>query len=239
MKKTLQRFASAAAVCAVTLFVSAPAHAVFVARICNDLQCLGGDDFIIQDNAAGDTIAATGAINFSISAFGYSLLVNTAQSKPMVGSAGTPQLDLTFAATSTAATGNVFLYVSDTNFTLGNGSFVLTLGGTNSGGDGSVQGRAWGGTSNTEFQFSGANLLASIGPLTTAAFSGSATGPFAAASNPYSLTIGTTISRTTAGTSTGDLNLQISPVPEPSTWALMLIGPALVGFVAQRRRRKS
>jgi hypothetical protein len=239
MKKTLQRFASAAAVCAVTLFVSAPAHAVFVARICNDLQCLGGDDFIIQDNTAGDTIAATGAISFATSAFGYSLLVNTAQSKPMVGSAGTPQLDLTFAATSTAAAGNVFLYVSDTNFTLGNGSFVLTLGGTNSGGDGSVQGRAWGGTSNTEFQFSGANLLASIGPLTTAAFSGSATGPFAAASNPYSLTIGTTISRTTAGTSTGDLNLQISPVPEPSTWALMLIGPALVGFVAQRRRRKS
>jgi len=239
MNKTLQRFASAAAVCAVTLFVSAPAHAVFVARICNDLQCLGGDDFIIQDNTAGDTIAATGAINFSVSAFGYSLLVNTAQSKPMVGSAGTPQLDLTFSATSSAAAGNIFLYVSDTNFTLGNGSFVVTLGGTNSGGDGSVQGRAWGGTSNTEFQFSGANLLASIGPLTTAAFSGSATGPFAAASNPYSLTIGTTISRTTAGTSTGDLNLQISPVPEPSTWALMLIGPALVGFVAQRRRRKS
>jgi hypothetical protein len=50
--------------------------------------------------------------------------------------------------------------------------------------------------------------------------------------------MGVTISRQTAGTSTGDLNLQISPVPEPSTWVLMLMGPALIGFVAQRRRRR-
>src|SRR6185369_16100679 len=176
MKKTLQHLATTAVV-AGALFASAPANAVFVARICNDLQCLGGDDFIIQDNAAGDTIASTGAISFSVSAFGYSLLVNTAQSKPMVGSAGAPQLDLTFSATTNGAAGNVFLYASDTNFTLGSGTFVLNLGGT----------------SNTEFQFSGANLLASIGPLTTASFSGKATGPFAAASNPYSLTMGVTI----------------------------------------------
>ena len=31
---------------------------------------------------------------------------------------------------------------------------------------------------------------------------------------------------------------EITPVPEPSTWALMLIGPAFIGFVAQRRRRR-
>jgi hypothetical protein len=237
MKKTLQHLATTAVV-AGALFASAPANAVFVARICNDLQCLGGDDFIIQDNAAGDTIASTGAISFSVSAFGYSLLVNTAQSKPMVGSAGAPQLDLTFSATTNGAAGNVFLYASDTNFTLGSGTFVLNLGGTNSGGDGSVQGRAWGGTSNTEFQFSGANLLASIGPLTTSGFSATATGTFSPIANPYSLTIGTTISRGAAGTSTGDLNLQVSAVPEPSTWALMLMGPALVGFVARRRSKR-
>jgi hypothetical protein len=101
-----------------------------------------------------------------------------------------------------------------------------------------VRGRGWGGTSNTEFQFSGANLLASIGPLTGVTFSGTASGPFSPTANPYSLTIGTTVSRTTAGTSTGDLNLQITPVPEPSTWALMLMGPALIGFVARRRQRR-
>jgi hypothetical protein len=87
-------------------------------------------------------------------------------------------------------------------------------------------------------QFSGANLLAALGPFTTGAFSASASGPFAPASSPYSLTIGMQIGRTTAGTSTGDLNLQVSAVPEASTWALMLMGPALIGFVVQRRRRR-
>jgi hypothetical protein len=238
MNKTLRRLSSPAVALGVTLFISSPAQAVFVARICNDLQCTGGDDIIVQDNSAGDSIAMTGAISFTTTAFGYTLLVNTSQSKPVVGGAGAPQLDLTFSATSTAAAGNVFLYASDTDFTLGSGTFALTLGGTNSGGSGSDQGRAWGGTSNTEFQFSGANLVASLGPLTTTAFSANSSGTFSASANPYSLTIGTTISRQTAGTSTGDLNLQITAVPEPSTWALMLLGPALIGFVVARQRRR-
>ena len=237
MNKTLQRTSIAAAALACTLGASAPANAVFVARICNDLGCMGGDDVIVQDNSGGDSIATSGAISFATAAFGYTLLVNTSQSKPMLGSATAPQLDLTFTVTSAGSAANVFLYASDTDFLTG-GMFTLALGGTNSGGSGSVQGRAWGGTSNTEFQFSGANLLASIGPLTTGAFSGTATGPFSPAANPYSLTIGTTVSRATGGTSTGDLNLQVSAIPEPSTWALMLMGPGLVGFVALRRRKR-
>jgi len=239
MNMIAKRLSIAAPVFACALSASAPAHAVFVARICDDLQCLGGNDFIIQDNTAGDTIAAAGAISFSTTAFGYTLLVNTSQSKPMLGSATAPQIDLTFSATSGAASAaNVFLYASDTDFVLNGGTFALNLGGTNSNGSGSVQGRAWGGTSNTEFQFSGANLLASIGPLTTSGFAATATGAFSPTANPYSLTIGTTISRAAAGTSTGDLNLQVSAVPEPSTWALMLMGPALVGFVARRRSKR-
>jgi hypothetical protein len=238
MNKTLRRSSITAAALACTLGASAPANAVFVARICNDLMCTGGDDIIVQDNAAGDTIAASGAISFSVAAFGYTLLVNTSQSKPMLGSATSPQLDLTFSATSTGSANPIFLYASDTDFLLASGTFTLSVGGTNSGASGSDQGRAWGGTSNTEFQFSGANLLASLGPLTTSAFAASAGGTFAPTTDPYSLTIGTTISRTTAGTSTGDLNLQILAVPEPSTWALVLMGPALIAFVTRRRSRR-
>jgi len=236
MSKTFQRSAIAAAAFVCALGASAPAQAVFIARICNDIQCLDGDDFIVQDNSGGDVAAMTGAISFSASAFGYTILVNTSQSKPVIGSATAPQLDLSFVVTGSGA-GNVFLYASDTDF-LSGGQFALTLGGTNSGGSGSVQGRAWGGTSNTEFQFSGANLLSSVGPFTTASFSATASNPFAPAASPYSLTIGTTVSRTTAGTSTGNLNLQVSAIPEPSTWATVLMGAALVGFVARRRRRR-
>jgi len=234
MSPVSQRLFIAAGTFACALVASAPAHAILVATICNDVQCQGGDDVIVQDNSVGDNIGMVGAINFSTSAYGYTLVVNTSQSKPVVGSANAPQLDLTFAATSAGAVGNVFLYVSDTDF-ITSGAFNFTIGGTNSGVDGSVTGRAWGGSSNTAMQFSGANLISALGPFTTGAYSGSAIGSFNAVANPYSLTIGTQISRTAAGTSTGDLNLQVSAIPEPSTWALMLTGPLLIGFVARRR----
>jgi PEP-CTERM motif len=228
---------SAASALACAIGLSAPAHAQFVATICNDIQCTGGDDVIVQDNAAGDSVGMPGAMSFSTAAFGYSFLVNTSQSKPIVGSPTAPQLDLTFTATSNGAAGNVFLYASDTNFTLaGPLSALLTIGGTHSSGSGTVTGRAWGGTSNTALQFSGANLINSLVGLTGPTFSGSVTSAFASVVNPYSLTIGTQITRASAGTSTGDLNLQVSVIPEPSTWALTLMAAAFVGFVARRRR---
>jgi hypothetical protein len=60
---------------------------------------------------------------------------------------------------------------------------------------------------------------------------------FSPTANPYSLTMGVQISRTSAGSTTGDLNLTIFALPEPSTWALMLMGSALVVFMARRRPR--
>lgn len=34
-------------------------------------------------------------------------------------------------------------------------------------------------------------------------------------------------------------NVQVTPVPEPSQWAMMLAGLALVGFIVRRNSRKS
>jgi hypothetical protein len=214
---------------------SAKADAAFVATICNDIGCLGGDDITVLDNGAGDTSGIVGAISFSTSAFGYTFLVNTSQSKPTLGSASEPQLDLTYTATSGAAGGTVFLYASDTDF-IGAHSYLLTLGGTNSGGSGTVTGRAWGGTTNTALQFSGANLLCSTGALSGSTIEGECSGLLSPSVNPYSLTIGVAITRTSAGTSTGDLNLQ---VPEPASMTLFGLGMLGFGIATRRRARRS
>jgi len=238
MTKIARPALTAVAALACAMGLSAPAHAQFFATICNDIQCAGGDDVLVQDNMVGDLVPAAGAISFSTAAFGYSFVVNTSQSKPMIGGAAAPQLDLSFAATSNGAAANVFLNVSDTGYTLANGFAMLTLGGTNSGGSGTVAGRAWGGTSNTALLFSGANLISSLTGLTGPTFAGIATSAFTPVVNPYSLTIGMQISRASAGTTSGNLNLEVSAIPEPSTWATVLMGAALVGFVARRRRRR-
>lgn len=239
MKRTFQGLLAVLPILVLSLGMSQKAEAVFQAAVCNDLACSGGDDIIVTDNGAGDTIGALGAINFSTSAFGYSLLVNTSQSKPIIGSATSPQLDLTFSATSGAGGGTVFLYTSDTDFldpTLSPEAYVLSLGGTQSVGTGTVTGRAWGGTNNTVLSFSGANLINTVGPLTGAAFSQATTGSFTPTTSPFSLTIGTAISRTVAGTTTGDLNFNASPVPEPAS--ITLFGLCLIGLGAITHRRK-
>ena len=40
-------------------------------------------------------------------------------------------------------------------------------------------------------------------------------------------------------TTTGDDTFHISAVPEPSTWAMMILGFAGIGFLAHRRARKA
>src|SRR6476646_10142461 len=118
MRKKFSGIVVAVFTFALLVGTSSRADATFIAAICNDLGCGGGDDLMLVDNGAGDTIGALGGLNFSASAFGYSLLVNTSQSKPLVGSAVLPQVDLTFSATTAVGSpgGNVFLYASDTDF---------------------------------------------------------------------------------------------------------------------------
>ena len=230
--RTLSALATASA--AALLLSAAPANASLVAAICDNSSCSGGPAhaIVITDNGAGDTSGVVGAIATNTSAFGYTFVLEGAQSKPEIGSATAPQLDLTFSATGT---GSIFFFASDTDFVTA-GSFLLALGGTNSNGNGTVTGRAWGGTSDTALDFSLANLFGTVGPFSGAAFSGTANATLAPSPNPFSLTIGVGITRDIAGASTGDLNM--SAVPEPSTWAMMILGFFGVGFLAYRRQNQ-
>lgn len=233
MKRVFRMLGMATAVLACVVGVSSKASAVPVAAICSSLACGAGSVFI-TDNGAGDSAAMNGAITWIGSAFGYSFVVNTGQSKPAIGSPANPQMDITFTATSNGDVGDIFLFLTDTDFT-GSGPFTLKFQGNSSTNDGIVGGRAWGGSSNTAMQFSGANLFANTGLLPAGTFSTTLGGNFSPTVNPYSLTMAVQINRDSAGTTTGDLNLAIQPVPEPAS--MTLLGMGLVGLVAERRRR--
>lgn len=232
MKTSIYSLATTSAALMCLLGAGGTAKAAMIAAVCQDLTCTNSP-VIVTDNQAGDTIPGTGAINFSVAAFGFNLVVNTSQSKPVIGSASEPQLDLTFTATGT---GTIFLYLGDTGFTGTlpmSGDLALAV--TNSGGSGTATGRAWGGNTNNALTFN--PLLVTTGPLSDVADSEVASASFTPGVNPYSLSLGVQITRTTAGTSTGDLNFSTkAAVPEPGSLVLTGLGFTALAFAVRRRK---
>ena len=242
-KLTVWRLLFGTAMFVVTVSTASRADAAFISYICDDAACAGGNDVIVTDQGPGDNFpgsAMVGQINAGAVSFnGFTIVTNVAQSKSLIGSASAPQLDLTFSAvTNDNLSHTIFLYASDTGFT-GLSPFSLTLGGTQTpAGDGnSVVGRAWGGSvnANTPDPRAVGPLLASTGVVTGTPFAVTTLGLLNPSLTPYALTIGMQITRGSAGTTTGDLNLISTPVPESGS-TLMLLGGAFLGLGALRRR---
>jgi PEP-CTERM motif-containing protein len=203
---------------------SAKADAAFIAYICDDAACTGAGDIVVTDNTVGDSAGGLGAISINGTVGGLSFVSNVSQSKPGIGSATAPELDINFAATGT---GTAWLYASDTGFTLSPASATLLIGGT-AAGTNTLTSNLWGGNSNTNLDLS--HLI--VGPMS--GITNTLSGPLTATANPYSLTLGIKIERSGSGTTTGDLGATL--VPEPATMALFGLG--MLGFgVASRRRR--
>jgi hypothetical protein len=220
---------------------SARADAALLVYFCNDAGCTGGDDILITDQGAGDNFpgsAQVGQINAGAIDFaGFTILTNIGQSKPLIGSASAPQLDLTFnAVTNDNLEHLVFLYAADTDFT-GTGPFLLELGGTQGPGcsGNTIQGRAWGGALNSiPADPRGVGpLLANTGATCVSPFALSVGGELDPTVNPYALTIGVQLTRTTAGATTGDLSLV--PIPEPASMGLFGLG--MMGLAWYRSRK--
>ncbi len=217
------------------VLMTAPAHATFTAWICDSINCDGANTHMVMDNGAGDFGAGTaGLIISSFSFGGLTVLVNTSQSKPVIGSAASPQLDITFTITGK---GNVYMYASDTDFT-----GIVALSGLfdgNRSGTSTVEEGIFGADNNTG-PVPGAGFFLPVlaagpvqGPGHGSFHDELTTGTIGDVTNPYRLMIGILVF-SADGTTTGDFNAHSTP--EPASLALLGIGLAALGFAKRRKQ---
>ena len=200
------------------------AEAAFVAFICDDPVCSGGGDVVVTDGGAGDASPVAGSIvAVGVNVGGFTLTLNNATSKPLIAQ---PSMDLNFSATTTG-TGHVWLYATDTGFTVVSPLFGTVDG--NSSSSGSINATLYGGCDNTEGTL--CNPVSTGPQPIPGSFHATLVHP-AATANPYAMTLGVEIIANSPGITTGDFLV----VPEPAS--IVLLGMGLIGAGAASRRRQ-
>jgi PEP-CTERM motif len=149
-------------------------------------------------------------------------------------------IDLSSTNVSTSAPGVLTVELTGYDFTappLGKIDFALILTGqqvTGSGGTVSLAGYVDG----ADTPFGMATPIGSRGPSSLASPIDYTLEGSADLTTPYSITEVLTITSTGKGSFSFDASLAAAPVPEASTWAMMLAGFGALGFAAMRRSRR-
>lgn len=193
----------------------------------------GVNTVTVIDNQTGDQSLLVGVVTFNAAVGNWIVNVTTGITKPVLGSAALPEMDLNSVNVTSPGAGMLTIEFTDIDFAAPPGvpGFSLDVGGTT---DGTVAIETYADANNAAFGTT--TPLVNLGPFTGGAFSavGSASSPVLA--GPYSLTMVAKITHERVGATSFNANLK--PVPEPASlavWGVMsLIGAGVFG----RRRRK-
>ena len=224
MKKKLTPLLTAMTVAVIALAAAPSAQAIPTIQLFDGVTTV-----TVADGGGGDITAAVGAVTFSGAIGTWIVNVSTGVSKPILGSATKPDMDLNSVNVS-GGVGTLTILFSDDGFgpTLGN-SFAQ-VGGT-------INNLAGSTLAYTTFASASNALFALTTPLTSqsfgsGAFSGSVFGSAVPITSPYSLTQKVVIRHAGSGASSFNASLT---VPDGGTTASML-GFALMGIAGLRRK---
>jgi hypothetical protein len=222
-----------AGLAAVFLGFAAQASAVPMLR----LTTSEGSSTTVADGGAGDlTGAADGVVVYSGSLGGWIWNIASGFSKPALGTASSPILDLNSVNLSSFGyTGTVSIWLTDTDFTATSGitNMIAAIGGTTSG---SVSFRTFADSSNTPF--GQATELTNSGLLTDLAFASQLNDTFSSLTS-YSLTLLVTVAHDSHFLPQISSFDAIVNVPEPSSLFLLGAGLLVAGFAVRIRRRSA
>ena len=184
---------------------------------------IAADTKTIVDNGVGDLNPDSGIVLFSGSLGVFNINVTSGFTKPAVGSAAAPEIDISSFNNATAA-GTLTITFSEGGFTGFPGTVKADFGGTQMNGN----------ATNTVLQ--NGMLLTTIGPLSGTNFSGGMSGSLTGGA-PYSLTQSVVMNFTAAGDKSFDAHVGVAVPDGGMTVTLLGLGLAGLAGVGRLRQR--
>ena len=167
----------------------------------------GGTNITVVDQGADDFNLTVGSVSYS-GPIGSNWIatVSSGASKPLLGSAAAPQVDLQSLGVSSSSGGTLIIELTDTDFT-GAGPAQITIGGNTAG---QVNLNVF--TDNANAGFGKISTVASLGPIVGLGFSQIVPAAVTALA-PYSITFELRIAHVAGGATGLDAELVVNPPP--------------------------